>query len=66
MGQFPVLMALSRKTCVGEITGRPVEQRLAGTLAFNMISVQKGATMVRVHDVAQTVDTLKILDYSNR
>ncbi len=65
-GQYPVLMALSRKTCIGEITGRPVEQRLAGTLAFNMISVQKGATIVRVHDVAQTVDTLKILDYSNR
>lgn len=62
-GEYPVLMALSRKTCIGEITGRPVEERMAGTLAADLLSVQKGAFMVRVHDVAQTVDSLKIMDF---
>ena len=38
-GRYPVLMALSRKRCIGEMTGRPAEERLAGTLAADMISV---------------------------
>lgn len=56
-----VLMALSRKTCIGEITGRSVEQRLAGTLSANLLAVQKGATMIRVHDTKETIDMLKVL-----
>jgi dihydropteroate synthase len=60
-GMYPVLMALSRKTCIGEITGRAVEERLAGTLAANMLSVMYGASIVRVHDVPETVDCLKTL-----
>ena len=65
-GEYPVLMALSRKTCIGQITNREVKDRLSGTLALDLIAVQQGAFMVRVHDVKETVDTLRILDYSNK
>lgn len=61
-GKYPVLMALSRKRCIGTMTkNRPVEERLAGTLAANLISVQKGAKIVRVHDVKEMVDALNVL-----
>lgn len=60
-GNFPVLMALSRKSCIGEITGRQVEERLSGTIAANLLSVLRGAAMIRVHDVAAAVDSLKVL-----
>ncbi len=60
-GKFPVLMALSRKTCIGEVTGRPVEERLVGTLTADILSVMRGASMIRVHDVKEAVDSLKIL-----
>lgn len=56
-----MVMALSRKTCIGEITGKPVEKRMAGTLAANLLSVAKGATILRVHDVEETVDMLRIM-----
>lgn len=59
--EYPVLMALSRKRCIGEMTGRPVEQRLVGTVTANLISVQRGACMIRVHDVKETVDMLNVL-----
>lgn len=64
-GRFMVLMALSRKTCIGQMTGRDIPMRLSGTLAADLISVINGAKMVRVHDVAETVDTLKVLGYIN-
>ncbi len=60
-GRYPVLMALSRKRCIGEMTDRPVEERLAGTLAADMISVQKGAKIIRVHDVSAAIDTLNVM-----
>ena len=60
-GNHMVLMALSRKTVIGDVTGRPVEQRLAGTITADILSIINGAQMVRVHDVAETVDSLKIL-----
>ena len=60
-GKYPVLMALSRKSCLGQVTGREVGERLAGTLAADLLSVLYGSSMVRVHDVKETVDTLKIL-----
>lgn len=62
-GKYPVMMALSRKRCIGTMTGRPVEDRLAGTLAADMISVLGGARIVRVHDVRETVDTLNVIRY---
>lgn len=60
-GRYPVLMALSRKRCIGEMTDRPVEERLAGTLAADMISVQQGAKIIRVHDVSAAIDTLNVM-----
>lgn len=60
-GEYPVLMALSRKSCIGEITGREVGERLTGTITADLISVINGASFVRVHDVKETVDSLKVL-----
>lgn len=58
---YPVLMALSRKSCIGTMTGRDVADRLSGTLAANLLAVERGAFMLRVHDVAETRDTLRVL-----
>jgi dihydropteroate synthase len=58
---FPLLVGVSRKTMLGSITGRPVEQRLAASVAAAMLAAQKGAKILRVHDVAATLDALKIL-----
>lgn len=60
-GKYPVLMALSRKTCIGQMTGKDVDGRLYGTLAADLISVLNGAFMVRVHDCAPCVDTFAVL-----
>ena len=60
---LPFLMALSRKRCIGEMTGRDTKDRMAGTLAADMISVQKGAKIVRVHDVIETIDMLNVMKY---
>ncbi|HEY6773317.1 MAG TPA: dihydropteroate synthase [Oxalicibacterium sp.] len=57
---FPVLAGLSRKSTIGALTGRPVEQRMAGSLAGALAAVMHGARIVRVHDVAETVDALKV------
>lgn len=56
----PVLAGLSRKSMLGAITGQPVEQRLAASLAAALLAVQRGAQIVRVHDVRATVDVLKV------
>lgn len=61
-GKYPVLMALSRKSCIGAVTGREVTDRLAGTLTADILSVLRGASMIRVHDVKEAVDSLKILN----
>ena len=58
--QMPLLAGLSRKSMVGGITGKPVEQRMAGSLGGALAAVAQGATIVRVHDVAETVDALKV------
>lgn len=57
---LPLLAGLSRKSLLGTITGRAVTDRLAGSLAAALIAVQRGAAVVRVHDVAPTVDALKV------
>ncbi len=56
----PILLPVSRKYFVGAITGRPPGERLAGTLAALGHGVAAGAAMVRVHDVAQAVDYLRV------
>lgn len=57
---LPVLAGLSRKSVVAQLTGKPVEKRLAGNLAIALSAVQHGAAIVRVHEVAETVDALKV------
>ena len=56
-----IMVGLSRKSMIGAITGRPVELRLAGSVAATIIAVQRGANVVRVHDVAATRDALAVL-----
>ena len=58
---FPVLAGLSRKSSLGRITGRPADDRLAASVAAAMLAVQRGARIVRVHDVAATRDALAVL-----
>ncbi len=58
--QLPVLAGLSRKSMIGAITGKVVEDRLAGSVAAALVAVANGARIVRVHDVAATVDALKV------
>ncbi|NLD69788.1 MAG: dihydropteroate synthase [Limnobacter sp.] len=55
-----ILVGVSRKSLIGELTGRPVDRRLAGSLAAALASVARGARIVRVHDVAETCDALKV------
>jgi dihydropteroate synthase len=57
---YPVLVGLSRKKSLGEITGRAIDERLAASLAAALAAVARGASIVRVHDVRETVDALKI------
>jgi dihydropteroate synthase len=58
---FPVLVGTSRKSFVGHITGRQAENRLAGTLGSVAAAFLRGVRMFRVHDVAATLDFLKVL-----
>ncbi len=57
---LPVLIGASRKSFIGALTGAPVENRLAGTLAAHLRAFSRGATIFRVHDVAEHVGALKI------
>ena len=61
----PVLAGLSRKSMLGALTGCEVTQRLPASIAAALIAVQRGAAIVRVHDVKETVDALKILNAVN-
>jgi dihydropteroate synthase len=56
----PLLLGWSRKSTLGALTGRPVGERLAASVAAALAAVQQGAAIVRVHDVAETVDALKV------
>lgn len=57
----PVLVGLSRKSVLGHITGRDVSERLPASLAAATISAMKGASIIRVHDVRETVDAVKVV-----
>ena len=57
---LPVLAGLSRKSMLGEVTGRPAGERLAASVAAALLAAQQGATILRVHDVAATRDALAI------
>ncbi|MGA2641667.1 MAG: dihydropteroate synthase [Spirochaetia bacterium] len=64
--RFPILVGLSRKGFIGEILDRPVEKRLIGTVTANTLAVLNGANIIRVHDVADAVEMVKIIDSIRR
>ncbi len=57
---LPVLVGISRKSMLGALTGREVEDREAASVAAVLMAVERGAAIIRVHDVAPTVDALKV------
>jgi dihydropteroate synthase len=57
---YAVVVGLSRKSSLGQITGRDVDARLAASVAAALAAVARGASIVRVHDVRETVDALKV------
>ena len=60
VSSYPLLVGLSRKSMIGAATGKPVQDRLAGSVAAALACVARGAAIVRVHDVAETVDALRV------
>lgn len=63
---LPILSGTSRKSMIGNLLNRPVEQRLAGSLTTAIIAAQQGAKIIRVHDVKETVDAISILNAANQ
>ena len=63
---FPILIGLSRKSFIGEILDRPVERRLIGTITANTLAIINGANIIRVHDVAEAVEMVTIIDSVRR
>ncbi len=62
---YPLLVGMSRKSMLGQLLGRSVDERLPGSLALAILAAQRGAAIIRVHDVAATVDVLKVLSAAN-
>lgn len=60
-GGFPILVGVSRKSMLGAITGRPVAERVSASVAAAILAAQKGAKILRVHDVAETRDAFAVL-----
>jgi dihydropteroate synthase len=60
LSELPILAGLSRKSTLGKLTGRPVDERLAGSLAMALLALQRGATILRVHDVRETRDVIAV------
>lgn len=60
--QRPLLVGVSRKSMVGNVVHKPVDQRLSGSLALAVMALERGAKILRVHDVAETMDVLKIFN----
>jgi dihydropteroate synthase len=59
----PILIGTSRKSFIGTILNKPVEQRLSGSIASNIAAFNNGADIFRVHDVKETVDAFKIYNH---
>jgi dihydropteroate synthase len=58
---LPILVGLSRKSTLGEISGRNVDERMPASIAAAVVAVMNGATIIRAHDVRETVDALKVV-----
>lgn len=63
---YPVLVGLSRKSLIGKVLGREIDDRLPASLALAVIAAERGASIVRVHDVKETADALAMLHYVSR
>lgn len=61
----PILSGTSRKSMIGNLLNRAVEERLSGSITTAILAVQQGASIIRVHDVKETTDALKILQITN-
>jgi dihydropteroate synthase len=59
---IPLLVGVSRKSMIGQLLDRPVDQRLAGGLALAALAVRNGARIIRAHDIAQTVDVVRMIE----
>ena len=59
---LPLMVGVSRKSLIGAILNKPVEQRVFGSAALAVLAAQAGAAIIRVHDVAATADSLKMLE----
>jgi dihydropteroate synthase len=57
---YPILAGMSRKSMIGAVIGRPAPERVAGSIAAAVCAAERGAAILRVHDVAQTVDSIKV------
>jgi dihydropteroate synthase len=62
---LPVLAGMSRKSMIGNVINKKVDNRLSGDIAANTIAAMSGASILRVHDVEQTIDAMKIVDKTN-
>ena len=61
----PIMAGMSRKSMIGDLLQRKIDQRLAGNIATATTAAQKGAQIIRVHDVKETVDAVKIVNMLN-
>lgn len=59
----PILAGLSRKSLVGRVLGRPLEERLAGSVAAATLATWNGASIIRAHDVPETVDAVRLVEF---
>jgi dihydropteroate synthase len=60
LSDLPVVAGLSRKSTLAKLTGRPVDERLAGSLAMALLALERGAKILRVHDVKETKDVIAV------
>ena len=64
--ELPVLVGISRKSMINKVLETNATEALNGTTVLNTIALQKGANILRVHDVKEAVETLKILNMLNK
>ncbi len=58
--KLPLLVGISRKSMIGDVVDRPVDQRLAGSIAATIHALSAGANIIRTHDVAATIDAIRV------
>ena len=63
---YPIMIGLSRKSFIGTVLDKPVDQRLVGTVASHMLALMNGADILRVHDVEEAVDTVMMFEAVRR